>query len=212
MSRLAGWRWAIPILAAWAAPAAAQSALEAKTGTPPERIDIKVDPKVQGPQYEDCSYEQDAATISGEIIVCRRETGEENRLYDKEEAQDRHAERTKGRMPMDVNLPSTPAMVGVGVTFKGCFIPPCPKPMPILIDVKALPEAPPGSDADRIARGLPPLGRETGTAAAAIVATEPTTRPISENELGLPPAPRRAEADAEVSPSGSASPAEEPSG
>ena len=39
------------------------------------------------------------------------------------------------------------------VNVKGCFIPPCPRPMPILIDLKAIPEAPPGSDADRIAKG-----------------------------------------------------------
>jgi hypothetical protein len=30
--------------------------------------------------------------------------------------------------------------------------------MPELIDLEAIPEAPPGSDADRIGRGLPPLG------------------------------------------------------
>jgi hypothetical protein len=29
-----------------------------------------------------------------------------------------------------------------------------------MIDVEALPEAPEGSDADRIANGLPPLGRD----------------------------------------------------
>ena len=41
---------------------------------------------------------------------------------------------------------------GVAVA-SGCFIPPCPPPMPVLIDLKAIPEAPPGSDADLIARG-----------------------------------------------------------
>jgi len=41
---------------------------------------------------------------------------------------------------------------GVAVA-SGCFIPPCPPPMPVLIDLKGIPEAPPGSDADRIARG-----------------------------------------------------------
>ncbi len=41
---------------------------------------------------------------------------------------------------------------GVAVA-SGCFIPPCPPPMPVLIDLKAIPEPPPGSDADRIARG-----------------------------------------------------------
>lgn len=46
------------------------------------------------------------------------------------------------------------------VVATGCFIPPCPPPMPPLIDLKAIPEAPPGSDADRVARGLAPRGRD----------------------------------------------------
>jgi hypothetical protein len=45
------------------------------------------------------------------------------------------------------------------VVAKGCFIPPCPPPMAKIIDLKAIPEAPPGSDADRLARGLAPTGR-----------------------------------------------------
>ena len=39
------------------------------------------------------------------------------------------------------------------VAARGCMIPPCPPPMPELIDLAAIPEAPPGSEADRIARG-----------------------------------------------------------
>lgn len=206
MSRLAGWRWAIPILATLATPAAAQPALEAQTGTPPERIDIKIDPAVEGPQFEDCSVEQDAAAITGEIVVCRRETGAENRLYDKEQAQDRHAARTQGQKPVDFE----PYYPGV-VVARGCFIPPCPPPMPVLIDLKAIPEAPPGSDADRVGRGLPPLGRQNPVQGTVLVTGDTVPKPDAE-ELGLPPAPRRAEATPDVSPSESASPAEEPSG
>lgn len=40
-----------------------------------------------------------------------------------------------------------------GVAARGCFVPPCPPPMPELIDLQAIPEAPAGSDADLIARG-----------------------------------------------------------
>ncbi len=46
------------------------------------------------------------------------------------------------------------------VVARGCFVPPCPPPMPKLIDLKAIPEAPPGSDADRVAHGLAPTGYE----------------------------------------------------
>lgn len=44
------------------------------------------------------------------------------------------------------------------VVARGCFIPPCPPPKAVLIDLKAIPEAPPGSDAERVGQGLPPKG------------------------------------------------------
>ena len=50
---------------------------------------------------------------------------------------------------------SGPATVG-GLC--GFGLNPCPPPPVYYIDVTALPEAPPGSDADRIARGLAPRG------------------------------------------------------
>ena len=57
-----------------------------------------------------------------------------------------------------------PDVAGPGI-FRGpatvgglCVVPPCPPPPVYMIDVTALPEAPPGSDADRIARGLAPRG------------------------------------------------------
>jgi len=68
-----------------------------------------------------------------------------------------------------------------------------------MIDVTALPQAPPGSDADRIANGLPPLGRDTSKPAPELVA-----------ELGLP-APGEANAEAEAeSPGASQAGSEEP--
>lgn len=42
--------------------------------------------------------------------------------------------------------------VGGSVTVRGCFLQKCPKPL-YIIDLKAIPEPPPGSDADLIARG-----------------------------------------------------------
>lgn len=55
-----------------------------------------------------------------------------------------------------------PTTIGAGVTITGCIIPPCPPPPALIIDVTALPQAPAGSDAGRIARGLPPIGNDTG--------------------------------------------------
>ncbi|PEQ12408.1 hypothetical protein B2G71_12750 [Novosphingobium sp. PC22D] len=42
-----------------------------------------------------------------------------------------------------------------GVTAaRGCFVPPCPKGPAYFVDLESIPEAPAGSDADLIARGV----------------------------------------------------------
>ncbi|MEX0342157.1 MAG: hypothetical protein AB3N06_06190 [Erythrobacter sp.] len=173
-------------------PLAAQA-----TGEPPERIDILVEQDPYEGPLEDCSAEQEAALISGEIIVCRRRRDGREFGYDSESALSRYAEET-----MDAGDPRAPELAPVYpgiVVARGCFIPPCPPPKAYIIDFGALPDTPPGSDADRIGRGLAPQGR----AAPAL--------PADQEVLGLPPAPGDG-SDDKVSPSGSASPAEEPSG
>ncbi len=114
------------------------------------------------PPMEDCSNEQEAAILSGEIIVCRRKKDDsEFRTLPSDEAQSRYARETMNR-----GSPQTPDVAGDGI-FKGeptvgslCIpgLQKCPPPPAIIVDFDALPVAPPGSDADRIARGLPPLG------------------------------------------------------
>jgi hypothetical protein len=42
------------------------------------------------------------------------------------------------------------------VVIKGCFIPPCPPPPALIIDIKALPTPPAGSEADKISKGEMP--------------------------------------------------------
>lgn len=114
-------------------------------------------------RIEQCVDAQDAASLSGEIVVCR-EIVEDNSNYasgSREAAQDRYAEET-----MFADVPPAPDVAGPGIfkgpaTIGGLCIPgiqKCPPPPALMIDVTALPKAPPGSDADRIARGLPPLG------------------------------------------------------
>ncbi len=107
---------------------------------------------------EDCEDANDAGRIAGEIVVCRRLGEATDGSWNREEWQRDYAARTAGG--------STPDVAGGGI-FRGpatvgglCVIPPCPPEQAIMIDVEALPEAPEGSDADRIARGLPPLGRD----------------------------------------------------
>ena len=181
--------WFALLLGISSASASAQTGPDRQTSSPPEAIDIKIDTTPDDPQFEDCSpAERDAAAISGEIVVCRRKTGSQHRLYSRDEARDRYARET-----MNEGLVAAPDVAGDGI-FRGpatvsglCLIPPCPPPPAYLIDFDELPEPPAGSDADRIARGLPPLGSEEQT----------------------PPA--GAEADVSLNPPGSASPAAAPS-
>ena len=107
---------------------------------------------------EDCEEEADAARIANEIVVCRQLGEGTDGSWNKEEFEQSYAQRTQGEQPVDV--------AGGGI-FRGpatvsglCVIPPCPPEAALIIDVEALPEAPEGSDADRIARGLPPLGKD----------------------------------------------------
>lgn len=89
-------------------------------------------------------------TPNGEIVVCAE-------LEDQEQfrVEPTRTDGTEGA-PRAPNLESDFNHSGMGVIIKGCFIPPCPPPMPTIIDLKAIPEAPPGSDADRAGRGLAP--------------------------------------------------------
>lgn len=164
-----------------------ETAEAAEQTAPPrarERIDLTVTvPKNESDRLleEDCEEENDAARVAGEIVVCRRLGEASDGSWDKEEWERDYARRTQGGSTPDVaggGIFSGPATVG-GL----CLIPPCPPEQAIMIDVEALPEAPEGSDADRIARGLPPLGEDP----------EPTPEEIARRRraLGLeaPPIP-----------------------
>ena len=123
----------------------------------------------------------------GEIVVCGQ-------------AEDQSQYRVKSSGDLDPTgvgaRDGVPHAPDVGTVYPGvvvatgCFIPPCPPPMPVLIDLKAIPEAPPGSDAERVGQGLAP--RATGNEAPS-----------------PPPALPSAAAEAALRPPESASPAEE---
>lgn len=110
--------------------------------------------EVNEAQAQECVERADAGTISGEIVVCRR-LGEDPANFfsgGSEAAQRRYAQETAFR-----DDPRTPNTFGIPDHGNGIRIGSAPEAA-LLIDVEALPDAPPGSDADRIARGLPPLG------------------------------------------------------
>ncbi|MFZ9396621.1 MAG: hypothetical protein ACO25F_11235 [Erythrobacter sp.] len=149
------------------APLRAQDALAAQA-TQPDTIDILAKPaaaQVDPARVEECRRQADAATISREIVVCREIADDpyRYRTTGDAEAQARYARET-----MYANDPQAPDVAGPGIfrgpaTVGGLCIPglqKCPPPPALMIDVTALPQAPPGSDADRIARGLPPLGQD----------------------------------------------------
>lgn len=111
--------------------------------------------EVNEAQLQECRDDADAGTISGEIVVCR-ETGSDNSALtgDRAATQKRYAQETmlKGapRAPDAFGIPNHGNSIGFGKV----------PPPALMIDVAALPKAPPGSDADRIAQGLAPLGED----------------------------------------------------
>ena len=83
-----------------------------------------------------------------EIVVCAPSDPEADRYPGRETLES--VQSTNDGLPRAPDL--APKYPGV-VVARGCFIPPCPPPPMVFIDVKALPEAPAGSDADLIAKG-----------------------------------------------------------
>ena len=77
-----------------------------------------------------------------EIVVCAGDPDEQRVPSDTDQGLDTRD-----------GLPRAPDVFGIPdrgiVVAKGCFFPPCPRKMPPIIDLKAIPEAPPGSDAAR---------------------------------------------------------------
>lgn len=186
-------------LAALGMPASAQ---DGARGSPPERIDLTIPAPTMSPTDEACARQREAAIVSGEIVVCGGQTGPDQRITSRRDAQDRYAAATAFR-----DDPATPNVDGPGIfrgaaTVSGICIPGifnCPKPPALIVDVRALPQAPPGSDADRIARGLAPQGSD-------VAAPLGTPNAQQRAELGLPPPPAAADPRRAPSPEESAAP------
>lgn len=99
---------------------------------------------------KDCEDANDAGRVANEIVVCREVGEASDGSWNKAEWQKRYAEKTKGiSTPNTFGIPNHGNPIGFG----------SPPPPAYMVDFEELPEAPEGSDADRIARGLPPLGQ-----------------------------------------------------
>lgn len=141
------------------APASEPAPVVEEEAEEPVRINLSVTvPRgdVNVAEAQQCEDEADAAEISGEIVVCRRlgESGENYFSGSADEARKRYAQETAFK-----GSPATPNVSGLSDNGKGISLGGVPPPA-LIIDVGALPPPPPGSDADRIARGLPPLGQD----------------------------------------------------
>lgn len=147
------------------APATAQSRSQAQSAgeqTAPVAVDIlladeKDEPFVldltlrEDANAQKCADDQDASQISGEIIVCARKRDDEAFRLNPDIGPS-YAEAT-----MLKGAPRAPDFIldcaEQGWPF-GCIKLSAEQEPPLLIDVTALPEAPPGSDADRL-KGAP---------------------------------------------------------
>ena len=167
-----------------------------QAGDPPQSIDILA--PAPAPEaaastaasavVKECDDQREAGIVAGEIVVCAELAYDTSQLYSgsREAWEQAYASRTQnaGTLP-------PPDVAGPGI-FRGpatvsglCVIGPCPKDAALIIDLAAIPAAPPGSDADRAAKGLAP--REDDNAAL----SDEDRRRV-EAELGLPEAPQAA--------------------
>lgn len=135
-------------------PAAAAAA--APAGVPP-RINLLVTVprgEASAADLRECRDDEEAAAINGEIVVCRVRGNDGTGLTGtRAESQKRYAQETAFK-----GAPPPPDLFGIPDNGKGIGFGK-PPPVAITVDFAKLPAAPAGSDADRIAQGLPPLGQ-----------------------------------------------------
>lgn len=185
----------------------ASSPALAQDRAPSDRIDltIPVETERQARLRRECEAQREAQAITGEIVVCGKVGDDaESAGWNREEWENRYARKTRGADPVDV---AGPGIFRGKPTVGNLCIPglqKCPPPPAYMVDFAALPEAPPGSDADRIARGLPPTGNAGPAPPSAAGQSVGSDRQAE--ALGLPPVPDFS-GDEEVSPAGSEAPA-----
>ena len=157
---------------------------------PPQQIDILAPPQTSDAadaiEQKECADQTERGVVQGEIVVCREVPADTSQIYSgsHEAWLKDYAARTQnaGTLP-------PPDVAGPGI-FRGpatvsglCFIPPCPKDPAVIVDVAAIPAAPEGSDAERVAKGLAPVEGDDAP-------LSDDSRRRVEAELGLPEKPK----------------------
>lgn len=117
-------------------------------------IDLTLPPTARAVDTR-CEEQADAARITGEIIVCRSLGEATDGFWNAREFERKYAAATQGPKTPNVDqsgviLPTEGSVFMV--TFTAGFGE--PPESALMIDIEALPEPPPGSDAARIAQGL----------------------------------------------------------
>ncbi len=162
---------------------------DAPMAEPPQQIDILAPPQTSAAadaiEQKECADQTERGVVQGEIVVCREVPADTSQIYSgsHEAWLKDYAARTQnaGTLP-------PPDVAGPGI-FRGpatvsglCFIPPCPKDPAVIVDVAAIPPAPEGSDAERVAKGLAPVEGDDAP-------LSDDSRRRVEAELGLPDKP-----------------------
>lgn len=155
----------------------------------PQVIDILAPPPqpeaANAAIFKECEDQREAGVVAGEIVVCRELAVDTSQLYSgsREAWLADYAERTQGAGTIPPPDVAGPGIFRGPATISGlCFIPPCPDPPALIIDVEEIPPPPAGSDAERVAQGLPPLGSDD-------TPLSDEDRRRVEAALGLPEAP-----------------------
>jgi len=168
-----------------AATQPAQEPAPAPAAGVPPRINLMVTVPRNEPSQADlreCRADEEAAAINGEIVVCRVVGNDGTGLTgSRADSQKRYAQET-----MNKGKPAAPDMFGIPDNGKGIGFGK-PPPVAITVDFAALPKAPAGSDADRIARGLPALEREAELSEE----EEKARREAAGIKTALPPRPKK---------------------
>jgi hypothetical protein len=127
------------------APARAQEHADAKTARIMETARQAIGPISPEQHRKACRAE----TKENEIIVCAPDD-KEFRVKSSNELDPTSRQATRDGVP---RAPDLAPKYGGSSVMRACLLPPCPPPAMYMIDLKALPETPPGSDAEKVGNG-----------------------------------------------------------